>query len=297
MYKLNVSVIGLGQMGAALARAYLREGAQVTVWNRSPGKATPLVEQGAALAPDIEAAIIASSLIILCLTDYATSDGLLKRPQVESLLKGRTLVQLTTGTRADAERSAQWAADAAIPYLDGAIMDYPAAVGSNECMLLASGSRVVYERHAQALKVLGGRFTYVGEQPGAANVLDGGLLTIYYASAIGFMQSAGMMMAESVTPETLKHALDSFRPVIDKTFEYCADRISRREYAGTEASVHVHTLGVKSLLNRAKSAGIEHGLLQLFVDYLEKADEGGHATHELPAVFEAFRPHEAATVS
>jgi 3-hydroxyisobutyrate dehydrogenase-like beta-hydroxyacid dehydrogenase len=296
MDKLNVSVIGLGQMGAALARAYLQKDARVTVWNRSTGKATPLVEQGAELAPDLETAITASDLIIVCVADYATSDSLLKQPHVESLLKGRTLVQLTTGTRADAERSARWAADAGFQYLDGAIMDYPVVVGSNECLLLASGAQAVYERHEQALKVLGGRFTYVGEQPGAANVLDGGLLTIYYASAIGFMQSAGMMMAEHVTPETLKHALDAFKPVIDRTFEYCTDRISRREYAGTEASVHVHTLGVKSLLSRAKSAGIEHGLLQLFVDYLEKANEGGHEADELPAVFEAFRPRGTATV-
>jgi 3-hydroxyisobutyrate dehydrogenase-like beta-hydroxyacid dehydrogenase len=295
MDKLNVSVIGLGQMGAALARAYLQTDARVTVWNRSTDKATPLVEQGAELAPDIEAAVTASDLIIVCLADYATSDSLLKQPHVEPLMKGRTLVQLTTGTRTDAERAAQWAADAGIQYLDGAIMDYPVAVGSDECLLLASGSKAVYERHAHALKVLGGRFTYVGEQPGAASVLDGGLLTIYYASAIGFMQSAGMMMAEHVTPETLKHALDSFRPVIDKTFEYCTDRISRREYGGTEASIHVHMLGVKSLLSRAKSAGIEHGLLQLFVDYLEKANESGHQANELPAVFEAFRPREAAT--
>lgn len=54
MDKLNVSIIGLGQMGAALARAYLKKDARVAVWNRSTGKAMPLVEHGAELAQDIE---------------------------------------------------------------------------------------------------------------------------------------------------------------------------------------------------------------------------------------------------
>ena len=37
----EVSVIGLGNMGSALARALLENGRQVTVWNRSPRKAAP----------------------------------------------------------------------------------------------------------------------------------------------------------------------------------------------------------------------------------------------------------------
>ena len=35
----KVTVIGLGQMGTALAAALARGGWRVTVWNRSPGKA------------------------------------------------------------------------------------------------------------------------------------------------------------------------------------------------------------------------------------------------------------------
>ena len=39
----EVIVIGLGNMGSALARALLENGRAVTVWNRSSEKAAPLV--------------------------------------------------------------------------------------------------------------------------------------------------------------------------------------------------------------------------------------------------------------
>ncbi len=57
----EVSVIGLGNMGSALARVLQENGRAVTVWNRSPEKAAPLVDMGAALAPSAAAAITIAS--------------------------------------------------------------------------------------------------------------------------------------------------------------------------------------------------------------------------------------------
>src|SRR5918996_263690 len=48
--KGEVSVIGLGAMGSALARALLSNGHRVTVWNRTSAKAEALVQDGAVLA-------------------------------------------------------------------------------------------------------------------------------------------------------------------------------------------------------------------------------------------------------
>ena len=64
----EVTVIGLGNMGSALARVLLENGLRVTVWNRSPEKATSLVEKGAVLAPDVATAVAASPIIIICVT-------------------------------------------------------------------------------------------------------------------------------------------------------------------------------------------------------------------------------------
>lgn len=289
MKSISVSVVGLGQMGSALVAPFLESGNHVTIWNRSPEKAKAFVARGARLADSIEDAVRASELIVVCLRDYNTSDTLLRASGVQTLLKGKTLLQLTTGTGDEAARSAAWASEAGLDYLDGAIMDYPAAVGTSECLLLASGPEASYNRYADYLRLLGGRFSYVGKNPAAANHLDGGLLTMYYATTFGFLQSAAMLEAADVSVETLKHAVDSFRHVLDKTVSKATDSISRNDYTGHEASIAVHSYGVQSLRDRAKSAGVEYGLLQLFSDYLEATRAKGFEAAELPAAFEVIR--------
>src|SRR5919108_373334 len=46
----DVTLIGLGQMGAALGEAMLKAGQRVTVWNRTAARANSLVHHGAQLA-------------------------------------------------------------------------------------------------------------------------------------------------------------------------------------------------------------------------------------------------------
>ena len=73
----NVSVIGLGPMGIALAQALISAGHNVTVWNRTASKAEPLIKDGAALAPSVASAVGASPVVIVCVADYAASHSLL----------------------------------------------------------------------------------------------------------------------------------------------------------------------------------------------------------------------------
>jgi 3-hydroxyisobutyrate dehydrogenase-like beta-hydroxyacid dehydrogenase len=289
MEKSDVTFIGLGQMGAALVPPFLEAGLTATVWNRSPEKSATLVKSGARLATSFEHAIAASELIIVCLADYETSNALFHVEAIKPLLNGRTVVQFTTGNESEARLGAQWAEQFGVRYLDGAIMDYPTQVGKPECMLLASGERDIWDNWASKLKLLGGRMTYVGEKPEAANLLDGGLLTIMYGSAFGLMQSAAMLAAEGVDIKTLKGALDVFKPVIEATWQRTVDLVDKQDYSGNEASVHVHALGVRSLLKRAKNAGVEHGLLELFASYVDEAAAKGYEKDELPAVYEVFR--------
>lgn len=61
----TVTVIGLGEMGQALASAFLRNGYRTTVWNRTAAKADFLVKQGAVLASTPAEAVQASPVVII----------------------------------------------------------------------------------------------------------------------------------------------------------------------------------------------------------------------------------------
>lgn len=286
----NVTFIGLGQMGAALVPPFIDAGVQAIVWNRSIAKAEPLVALGATAQASFVEAIKASELIIVCLSDYASSNALFLQDDIAPLLKGKTLVQFTTGDAKQALAGAQWAAEIGLNYLDGAIMDYPTVVGKPECMLLVSGPEAVWDSCKDEMMLLGGRMTYVGAKPGSANVLDGTLLTMYYGNTFALMQSAAMLQAEHLDIKDFAVALQAFKPVIDSVCKRTIAAIDKHDYSGNEASIHVHQLGVQSLLDRAQNTGVEHSLLKLFSGYVDVAVSKGHEADELSAAYEAFRP-------
>ena len=63
----TVSVIGLGNMGRALAEALLRSGRTLTVWNRTASKCAPLHERGATPARSVSSAIADTDAAIVCI--------------------------------------------------------------------------------------------------------------------------------------------------------------------------------------------------------------------------------------
>ena len=143
-----VTVIGLGLMGQALAGAFLKAGHPTTVWNRTASKADQLVAEGARLAPTVGDALKASSLTIICVTDYPAMRELLGASDIE--LDGRTLINLTSGDSAQAREAAQWAEQRGARYLDGAITAVPPAIGTAEAMILHSGPQPHFEAHKLA---------------------------------------------------------------------------------------------------------------------------------------------------
>ena len=61
---MHIGVAGLGRMGAAIAARLIEVGHQVTVWNRSPGKAKSLVASGARTATSPAALASAQGIAI-----------------------------------------------------------------------------------------------------------------------------------------------------------------------------------------------------------------------------------------
>jgi len=65
----RLGYLGLGMMGFPMARRLIEAGHDVTVWNRSAGKATALVEAGAKLAAHPQEVATAAGIVFMCLTD------------------------------------------------------------------------------------------------------------------------------------------------------------------------------------------------------------------------------------
>ena len=64
---MRVAFLGLGRMGVLMAGHVLSAGHDLVVWNRTPGKATPLLERGAREAPSVGAAVTGADVVALML--------------------------------------------------------------------------------------------------------------------------------------------------------------------------------------------------------------------------------------
>jgi len=110
----ELTLIGLGAMGSAIARTLIDKKYDMTVWNRSPEKVETLVELGASSAQSLKQAIESSQIILFCIHGYAATRTLLDDPEIIALLPGRIVIQMSTGTSAEA-RAAELGINTELP--------------------------------------------------------------------------------------------------------------------------------------------------------------------------------------
>lgn len=72
---MKIGVAGLGRMGAAIAKRLIECGHEVAVWNRSPGKAAPLVALGARESASPAALAASVEAVVTILTDAAAIEA------------------------------------------------------------------------------------------------------------------------------------------------------------------------------------------------------------------------------
>ena len=273
----TVTVLGLGNMGGALARAFSAAGHTTTGWTRSAGTGTPAE------------ACAASDLVVACVSDYDATRAVLSAPGVADALTGRTLVQLATGGPADARSLATWAADAGVAYLDGAIATYPARIGDAPTIVFYSGDRGAYDRHRVTLEALGGRPTFVGEAPGAAAAADLAWLSFLYATMVGLFQGAAFLEAEGADPAVVFDAVPSFGIEIAAEAAYARELIARNDFHGDQATLDVHLAAMEHIVAAAEESGVSGELPRLVRDLTARAVAAGHGADEIAALIETFR--------
>jgi 3-hydroxyisobutyrate dehydrogenase-like beta-hydroxyacid dehydrogenase len=66
---MQIAVIGLGRMGRALAERLLDGGHEVSVWNRTPGRADALQKRGAQVMASADDVDDERDAVFLCLAD------------------------------------------------------------------------------------------------------------------------------------------------------------------------------------------------------------------------------------
>ncbi|MFF3706371.1 NAD(P)-dependent oxidoreductase [Streptomyces phaeochromogenes] len=282
---VQVSVLGLGAMGTALASALVKAGYATTCWNRSPGKADELVAQGAEVAATARDAILAGRLVVVCLLDHASVHEVLDPLSDE--LAGRTLVNVTTTSPAQSREFAEWAAQAGVAYLDGGIMAVPDMIGRPGSSILYSGSAEVFDEYRPLLE-LWGASTYFGEDAGLASLYDLALLAGMYVMFAGFMHGAAMVAPAGVTAGQFAALAAPWLTAMTGGFQGFAEVIDGGDYtvAGQQSLVF-SDLG--DLVAASADQGISSEVVDMVQRLIRRQIDAGHGDEGFARIIESIR--------
>ncbi|MBN6042157.1 NAD(P)-dependent oxidoreductase [Amycolatopsis sp. 195334CR] len=253
----NVTVLGLGPMGRAMARAYLGAGYRVTVWNRTASKADALAAQGARRAGTVREALAAAELVVLSLTDYDAMYALLD--PVADALSGRVLVNLSSDTPERARAAAKWAADHGAAHLTGGVQAAPPQIGRPEAYTFYSGPRDVFDTHREALAVLT-RPDYRGEDPGLAAAYYQLTMDLFWTTTLGWLHSLAVARAHGISAaDFLPHA-SSLLAGLPDFLAFYSPRIDAGDHPGDAERLTMGAASVDHVVRTTADAGVDTAL-------------------------------------
>ncbi|MFD9940508.1 NAD(P)-dependent oxidoreductase [Nonomuraea sp. NPDC059023] len=282
---VQVSVLGLGAMGGALAGALVKAGHPTTVWNRSPGRADDLVALGARNAGSAGAAVLAGPLVIACLLDHASVHEVLD--PIAGELAGRTLVNVTTTSPAQSRELAEWAARAGIAYLDGGIMAVPAMIGGPGSSILYSGSAEVFGQYKPLLD-LWGTSTYFGQDAGLASLYDLALLAGMYVMFAGFLHGAAMVAPAGVTAGEFASMAAPWLSAMTGSFQGFAAVVDGGDYtvAGQQS---LEFSNLNDLVAASAEQGVSTEVIGMVQTLVRRQIDAGHGQEGFARIIESIR--------
>lgn len=185
---MKVGFIGLGNMGTGMAGNLLRAGHDVTVYNRTAGKAQGLVDQGARFAPQIANACQGDAVITM-LADDAALDAVVfgEGGVLGNLGKHKIHVSMSTISVALAERLAAAHAHANQRFASAPVFGRPDAAAAGKLFVIAGGAPDVIQECAPLFDAMGQKTFPAAVKPEAANLikLSGNFLIASVIESLG----------------------------------------------------------------------------------------------------------------
>lgn len=285
----NITVIGLGIMGATIAELLVNSKYKTTVWNRTAGKAKPLVEKGATMAHSVLEAIQASKTVIICISDYEALKDVINHPKVLQHLSGKAIINLTTGVPTEAKKMNEFFHQHNVAYLDGAILSFADQMGKADTTILLSGSEQAFEHYKDMLSVLGGKLKYLGSRAGAASALDLSVLSYMYGALTGFFHGVLIAEKEGINISLLGEVLDNTTPAIGHFVKHEAEQIQANYFDLTLSSIAMNAHAIHNIYTSSKNYGLDLSFPKLVRKHYSKAEKLGLANKELASLIKVFR--------
>jgi len=167
----KIAFLGLGQMGAPMARRLARAGFDLTVYDPSERASAALVAEGATAAASVAKAASGRDLVIACLPNQSVSRAVgLDAGGVRDAADFGIYVEMSTIGSAVVEEIAAAMAARGAGFLDAPVSGGPRGADAGTLTTMVAGNDADFAACEPALKAIAGNVFRVGVRPGQGQV-------------------------------------------------------------------------------------------------------------------------------
>ena len=286
--KKNISVIGLGSMGFALAETLLKADFNISVWNRTSLKAQKLENKGANICSTPNEAFKNSQYIVASLSNYEAWNNIIDSNQIDIDLSGKTIIQLTTGSIEEVTALNDWVKKYNGDLLEGIISCFPSQIGTQESLILLAGSDNSINNCKDIISILSPQYKNLGSNLIAPTVLSRAFLSGALGGLIGMMNGAVLCQKADISLDDFKEIYMDRSSIIEQESKRIIDAIATEDTENTEASVSAWGHGQEALLAISKTLDSNIDFQLALNKLFKKTIEAGLKDHDLSAMHKIF---------
>ncbi|MET8050994.1 MULTISPECIES: NAD(P)-dependent oxidoreductase [unclassified Streptosporangium] len=288
----DMTVIGTGVIGSAVVRACADSGLEVSVWNRTPERSERLAGRNVHIHEKAAAAIEDSPIVLFCLLNYEITHRVLDGAAAD--LSGRLVVQNASGVPDDVTPLRARVEAAGGRYLEAAILNYPDAIGTEDCFTVYGGAAEDFKELAGVTEALSGKQVRLGSDPGYAKAYHVVSSAFYYAFVNGFLECSAIAESLGVPLNDFAESVPLYDPGFQNTIGVGLGLIARRDYTFEQAPLTSHLDVLDNLTGIAERAGIDQSYLGVMRERVQRAMDQGYRREHVAVLTEQFRSRRAA---
>lgn len=259
--KESIGFVGLGYMGSAIARALMKAGYPLTVYDRRPEAIEELVGMGATPAESLAAVSSGVDVIALCVLDDTQVLEVTLGPGgiVESAREGSMLIVHSTARPATIHRVDEACRERGIRVLDAPVAATNPRSLEGTLTLMVGGADEDFERCRPMLEAVGRKVIHLGRRPGDGEV--GKLCNNVISNCTLFAALEAIRLAEAygVEEEAMLNATraGTGNAWFIENWSFVDHLLKNHTLAGTDAIYYLLTKDVWDAVESARSQGVD----------------------------------------
>lgn len=280
----RIALLGVGTMGAGMAANWLKKGFPLTIWNRTPARAEPLVAEGATIAATPREAAEGADIVVAMVADDDASRAVWLGPTgaLESAKPGAILIESSTLSPDWVRELAGKAEERGCRFLDAPVGGSRSAAAAGQLIFFVGGDAETVEAARPAMEAVALSVNHVGATGAGATwkLVNNMLIAIQtagLAEALAFARKSGF------APEQIS-ALIGASAAASPIVQLKLPRMIEGEFDETDFALTLMHKDARYAVALAENLGAPHDMIAAAEAAFARAEAKGLGMKDFAAV-------------